>query len=50
MSARVVIDPATTQIERGKLYVREAAKVFPAIRLQMLDDPKLAPIFGGGDP
>ena len=40
----------TDQIERGKFYVLEATKVFPGVRLQMLEDPALAPIFGGGDP
>ena len=40
----------TGQVERAKFYILEAAKVFPAIRMQMLEDPRLAPIFGGGDP
>jgi len=28
--------------------VREAANVWPAIRMQMLEDPALAVFFGGG--
>ena len=35
-------------VEKAKVYVGEAAKTFPAIRLQILEDPGLAAIFGRG--
>jgi len=40
---------AEGDIDTAKTYVAEAARVFPGLRMQMLDDPALAPIFGGGN-
>jgi len=36
-------------VEKAKFYVGEAAKVFPEIRMQMLDDPALGVLFGSAE-